>query len=162
MIRLAREEDIPALTEIYNYEILNGVATFDVEKKTYEDRLSWFKAHGGKYRLIVSEENGVVEGYASLSPYHPRKAFECTAEISVYIGKEYRGRGIGKALAKEIMFAAEKEKNFVSIVSQIESSNAVSKRLHEELGFEYVGTLKDAGIKFGKRLSLDIYQYMLQ
>jgi len=160
MIRLARSGDIPALAEIYNYEVLNGVATFDVEARSYSDRLAWFNAHQGKYRLLVYDE-GVIKGYASLSRYHDRKAFDCTAEISVYVGKDFRGKGIGKALAKEVLFLAEKDKAFVSVVSQIEASNAVSRRLHEELGFKYVGTLKDAGIKFGKRLSLDIYQYFI-
>lgn len=161
MIRLAVRDDIPALADIYNYEVLNGVATFDTDEKSYEDRLAWFNLHVGKYRLIVSEEGGIIKGYASLSPYHPRKAFCCTAEISVYVGKGYRGKGVGKALLKEILSLAEKDDAFISIVSQIESSNEISGRLHKELGFKYVGTIKDAGVKFKRRLSLDIYQYFI-
>lgn len=161
MIRLAAKGDIPALTEIYNYEVLNGVATFDMDEKSFEDRLAWFNLHVGKYRLIVFEEEGIIKGYASLSPYHPRKAFGCTAEISVYVGNNFRGLGIGKALMRELLSLAEKDNAFISIISQIESSNVVSEKLHAEFGFKYVGTIKDAGVKFGKRLSLDIYQYFI-
>lgn len=161
MMRAAVREDIPALMDIYNFEVLNGVATFDTDEKTYEERLAWFNLHVGKYRLIVFEEDKVIKGYASLSPYHPRRAFDCTAEISVYVGKDFRNSGVGKALMKEILSLAERDGEFISIISQIESSNAVSERLHKELGFKYAGTLKDAGFKFGKRLSLDIYQYFI-
>jgi len=148
--------------EIYNYEVLNGVATFDTEVKTYSDRLDWFNAHSGKYRLIVSEEKDSVQGYASLSPYHQRKAFFPTAEISVYVDKDCRGRGVGKALMRAILSIAKEEKSFAAIVAQIASENAVSKRMHEEFGFKYVGTLSDVGVKFGRFLSLDIYEYSLK
>lgn len=162
MIRLAEEGDVKSLMEIYNYEVLNGTSTFDTEAKTYSERLKWFSAHTGKYRLIVSEENGIALGYASLSQYHPRKAFFPTAEISVYVNKNCRGRGVGKELMRGILSVAKKEKSFATIVAQITSENAVSKRLHEEFGFKYVGTINDVGFKFNRFLSLDIYEYSLK
>lgn len=162
MIRLAEERDVESLMEIYNYEVLNGVSTFDTEVKTYDERLCWFKAHADKYRLIVSEENGKTLGYASLSPYNLRGAFYPTAEISVYVDKNCRGRGVGKALMRRMLSIAKEEKSFSTILAQITSENAVSKRLHEELGFKYVGTLNDVGFKFNRFLSLDIYEYSLK
>ncbi len=161
MIRLANEGDIPALRDIYNYEILNNTATFDCDEKSYGDRVKWFNEHRGKYRLLVWDEDGTVGGYATLSVYNVRRAFFKTAEISVYIKKDFQGRGIGFALSEELLREAKEEKLFSTVVSQVTSDNFISKKLHKKLGFEYVGTLKDVGEKFGRSLSLDIYEYYL-
>lgn len=96
MIRKAELKDIPAVMDIYNDAILHTTATFDTEIKDYEDRLAWFQAHTGQYVIFVYEEAGTVAGYASLSRYRERKAFDPAVEISIYIHAGYRGRGIGR------------------------------------------------------------------
>lgn len=96
MIRKAELKDIPAVMDIYNDAILHTTATFDTEIKDYEDRLAWFQAHTGQYVIFVYEEAGTVAGYASLSRYRERKAFDSAVEISIYIHAGYRGRGIGR------------------------------------------------------------------
>lgn len=162
MIRPAEERDVSSLMAIYNYEVLNGLATFDTRVKTYDERLSWFNAHSGKYRLSVYEEGGAVLGYASLSPYNERGAFSHTAEISVYVERNSRGKGIGKALMAEILSEAERDGEFSVVISQITAGNTVSRNLHAALGFKYAGTLDGVGFKFGKRLSLEIYEYFIR
>lgn len=161
MIRIAEKRDLPAIGEIYNYQILNGTATFDTVVKDEEYFTELFNSHSGRYRLLVYEENGVVAGYASLSVYNKRGAFNGTSEISVYVGEGYRGRGIGKALVKEILRQAEEEKLFKVIISQITSKNAISKKLHEDMGFVFCGSLKGVGEKFSESLDLDLYEYFI-
>ena len=74
-IRKARQEDLPSLLAIYNYEIEHGTATFDLNPKTLEERQKWFDLHSdGKYLLLVAEEDGEAVGYASLSPYQIGRA----------------------------------------------------------------------------------------
>ncbi len=71
-IRRATEGDLPAITEIYNDAILKTVATFDTETKTVKDRKEWLNHHGTKYPVLVAIEDGIIKGWASLSPWSDR------------------------------------------------------------------------------------------
>lgn len=144
--------------EIYNDAILNTTATFDTEIKDYENRLAWFLEHSGQYVIFVYEEAGVIAGYASLSRYRDRRAFDPAVEISVYVHKEYQGRGIGRMLMRETMRFAEECPQITTVISLITSENERSIRLHEQFGFVFCGQLRDVGVKFGRKLSLNAYQ----
>ena len=85
MIRKAEKRDIKELTYIYNYEVENGVATFDIYPKTDEERESWFMEHSSSvHPLLVAVKDGKVAGYASLSPYRDKEAYEATVESVSY------------------------------------------------------------------------------
>lgn len=159
MIRRAKIEDLHEMLDIYNYEVVNGVATFDEVPVTYEQRKEWFNVHKGKYILLVEEQDGKIAGYASVSKLFPKPAYDISGEVSVYVGKDFRGQGIGKALLKELLVQIEKEGNFVSLFSLITGTNEASIHLHEKLGFTYAGVLKESGMKFGKHLDVVIYRY---
>lgn len=158
MIRKAEEKDIRALMEIYNDAILTTTATFDTEVKDYENRRAWFEEHKGSYIIFVYEDADQIKGYASLSRYRDRMAFAPTVEISVYIHKGYRGQHIGKQLMEAMLEYARENKEIDTVVSLITSENEASIRLHENLGFEYCGQIRNAGVKFGKTLNLNAYQ----
>lgn len=163
MIRRATRADIPALMDIYNEAILHTTATFDMEIKDIDNRTLWFEEHEKHpYVLLVEEEDGIVKGYASLSRYRERQAFDHTVEISVYIDEKYRGQGVGTALMKETVQIAKDTPFIHSIVSLIEGGNAASIRLHENLGFVHCGTIKEVGYKFDRWLDLSTYQLMLR
>ena len=84
MIRRAVLQDIPALMDIYNEAILHTTATFDTEVKDMENRKAWFAEHNGRYVIYVDVEDGKVAGYASLSRYRDRKAFDpCGGDIDL-------------------------------------------------------------------------------
>lgn len=159
MIRRAKIEDLHEMLDIYNYEVVNGVATFDEVPVTYEQRKEWFNVHKGKYILLVEEQDGKIAGYASVSKLFPKPAYDISGEVSVYVGKDFRGQGIGKALLKELLVQTEEEGNFVSLFSLITGTNEASIHLHERLGFTYAGVLKESGMKFGKHLDVVIYRY---
>lgn len=159
MIRRAKIEDLHEMLDIYNYEVVNGVATFDEVPVTYEQRKEWFNVHKGKYILLVEEQDGKIAGYASVSKLFPKPAYDISGEVSVYVGKDFRGQGIGKVLLKELLVQTEKEGNFVSLFSLITGTNEASIHLHEKLGFTYAGVLKESGMKFGKHLDVVIYRY---
>lgn len=162
MIRRARMEDLQEMLDIYNYEVVNGVATFDEIPVTYEQRKEWFEAHQGKYILLVEERDGRIAGYASVSKLFPKPAYDISGEVSVYIAKEFRGQGIGESLVRELVKQVEKEGNFVSLFSLITGTNEASIHLHQKLGFEYDGILKRSGMKFGKQLDVVIYRYEIK
>lgn len=75
-IRTAERRDLSAMLDIYNYEVKNGTATFDVEPRAGAAGEAWFAAHNtGNHPLLVAEEDGKVLGYASLSPYRDFDAY---------------------------------------------------------------------------------------
>ena len=161
MIRRAREEDIGQLMDIYNEAILHTSATFDMQEKTLEDRRNWFFAHRGKYLLYVAAEGKRILGYAALSPYSERSAYDGTVELSVYILEEYHRQGLGTALAKKVLEEARQSVEIHNVVSLVTAENEASVKLHEKLGFAFCGKIKEAGYKFGRYLDVDIYQIVI-
>lgn len=162
MVRRAERKDIPALMNIYNDAILHTTATFDTERKDMDDRRKWFEEHKGRYVIYLYEEGGVVAGYASLSRYRERKAFDPAVELSIYIHKDYRGRGIGRSLMEETLSYAKGCEEIGTVISLVTSGNEPSIHLHEAFGFTYCGQIKNAGLKFGEKLSLNAYQMIYE
>ncbi len=162
IIRTAEEKDMPALLDIYNYEVEYGLATFDLSPKTMEERMEWFKEHNiGNHPLIVAEEDGKAVGYASLSSYRAKEAYGATVELSVYIDKDYRRRGIAGALSSAILEIARERDDIHTVISVITGGNEASLLLHERLGFVHCGTIREVGVKFGKLLDIENYQMMV-
>jgi L-amino acid N-acyltransferase YncA len=157
IIRPASENDLVAITEIYNEAILNTTATFDTESKTPEEQAAWFAKHGDKYPLLVAELEGRVIGWASLSQYSDRCAYSETAEASLYIRPDFRGRGIGQQLTDKLLAAGQKA-GLHSLLVRITEGNQASLHIVELFGFQPVGVMKEVGRKFGKRLDVHILQ----
>jgi phosphinothricin acetyltransferase len=157
-IKKATIEDVPGITSIYNDAILTTTATFDTEIKTIENRLEWFNQHTEKYPLLVAAENNEVLGWASMTRWSDRSAYDDTAEISLYIHPKHRDKGIGKLLMNEIVKAG-KISGLHCVLSRITQGNEKSIYLHQQVGFTHVGLLKEVGKKFGT--ILDVYMMQL-
>ncbi len=161
-VRKAKGIDLEALLDIYNYEVENGVATFDIQLKSIEERRKWFDMHNTKnHPLLVAEKDGKVVGYASLSPYREREAFAPTVELSVYVDKDYRGMGVANTLMEAILEEAKRDERTHNVVSVITSGNEASVKLHKKFGFEYCGTIKEVGIKFGEYQAVEHYSLLV-
>lgn len=162
IIRVATEQDMPRLLDIYNYEVLNGTATFDLHAKTMDERMEWFHAHNvDNHPLIVAELDGRAVGYASLSSYREKEAYITTVELSVYVDIQYRRRGVARRLIADILAEARGREDIHTVISVITGGNEASVTIHEEFGFEYCGTMKEVGKKFGKMLDVVNYQLMV-
>ena len=149
-IRPGQEADIQALLDIYNYEVVNGVATLDLEPRTLEEWTEWYQAHNvDNHPLLVAEVDGQVAGYATLSAYRTKEAYRSTVELSVYIGADFRRRGVASALMKAILAEGQAEERTHLIVSVITAGNEASEKLHEAFGFDLVGRLREVGVKKG-------------
>lgn len=160
-IRPAAEADLPALLAIYNHAVEHSAATFDLQPRTEEEGRRWMAQHVGKHPLWVAESGGQPVGYASLSTYRPMPAYADTAELSVYLHPSAQGRGIGQRLAESLIRHAREELHLHLLVSVITAGHSASIRLHEKLGFRYVGTLHEAGFKFGCYHSVVHYELPL-
>lgn len=158
-IRKATRRDVPAIRDIYNDAIAKTVATFDTEPKSLSDRRKWFLAHK-RHPVIVAVEGGEVLGYACLTRWSDRCAYDATAEDSVYIRESARGKGVGTALLRELMKAAKKGR-FHMILARISDGNEPSVKLHERFGFTRIGTMRECGRKFGRLLDVVLMQALL-
>ncbi len=134
-IRLARPEDLPALTRIYNQAIEDG-KTADTQPFTPAARQGWFTAHQDpRYPLYVAESDAGVLAYSTLSPYREgRPALRSTVEISYYVAREHRRRGLGTALLQHAENTA-RSLGFRHGYALLLDTNAGSIRLLEKLGW---------------------------
>jgi phosphinothricin acetyltransferase len=150
-IRPAVRADLPRLTEIYNYYVVNTPVTFDIEPYTVEQRAAWFGQFGtaGRYRLLVAEESGSVLGYAGTTRFRPKAAYETTVETTIYCAQEAIGKGIG-SLLYGALFDALKGEDIRRIVAGYTLPNPASATLHERFGFKLVGIFTENGRKFGR------------
>jgi phosphinothricin acetyltransferase len=111
--------------------------------------------------VIVAELEGRVRGWASLSAWSERAAYDATCENSVYVAENSRGSGIGRALLSELVSLA-RGLEMHTIIARIAAGNPASERLHEVAGFAHVGTMREVGRKFGRLIDVHIYQLVLQ
>ena len=161
-IRRAGEEDIERITDIYNDAILTTTATFDTEIKTLDNRMQWFFERDDNFPVLVAEKDKTIVGYAALNKWSERKAYNVTAEISLYVHPNFRGMGIGKFLISEIVKTAQDSTNLNSLIARISEGNEQSIYLHRLHNFELMGVMKQAGFKFGKLHDVTFMQKMLR
>jgi len=160
-IRSARENDLPALLEIYNEIILNTTAVYQYVPQTLEARKAWYdtKLKEG-HPVFVAESQGRVVGFSSYGPFRAWAAYKYTVENSVYVSADQRGQGIGQLLIPPLIQSA-KENNLHAIIASIDASNAASVKLHQSFGFEEVAHFKQVGFKFGRWLDLKFMELLL-
>lgn len=141
-IRVALKSDWQSIIDIYNQAVLEIGKTADTEPQTLEGRKCWLDEHlETKYPILLAETNSKIVGWCSLSPHRPgRKALERTAEISYYIDRDFRKKGIGITLIQaSIEHAKDSEiKNLFAILLDI---NTPSINLLEKMEFEKWGHL---------------------
>jgi phosphinothricin acetyltransferase len=159
-IRRAVRADAEAIAHIYNEAIRSTTATFDTEEKTAGDREAWLAAHDDGHPVFVAECGGEVVGWASLSKWSDRPAYAQTAESSFYVAEAHRGSGIGRALKVQLIETA-RALGMHTIIARVAQESVASLHLNQSLGFVHVGTLREVGLKFGKRLDVHILQLML-
>jgi phosphinothricin acetyltransferase len=160
LIRRAQPADAPAITAIYNEAIASTTATFDTEPKSVEERSQWLAAHDERHPVLVAEIDGQVVGWASLSRWSDRRAYDDTAETSFYVAAAHRNQGIGRRLKRAIVDEAT-TRGFHTLIARVAEGSEASLHLNRSFGFEHVGTLKQVGRKFGRLLDVHILQKML-
>jgi phosphinothricin acetyltransferase len=150
-IRPAVKPDLPRLTEIYNYYVVNTAVTFDIEPYTVERRTAWFEqfAHIGRHRLLVAEENDSVVGYAGTTRFRPKAAYDTTVETTVYCAPNATTKGIGRRLYAAL-FEAIAGEDIHRILAGYALPNPASAALHQRFGFKPIGTFSENGRKFGR------------
>ena len=152
MIRDVREGDAAAVAAIYGHHVLHGTAAYDTEPPSVDDTLAKIRRITSPgWPFIIAEQDGAPAGYAYVTQFRDRAAYAWTCETSVYVHPEWQGRGVGKALLRELCDKAEAF-GFRQIVGVIGGAEPASIALHASCGFEEVGRLRAAGWKHGRWL----------
>lgn len=136
-------DDWPDVLRIYKEGI--DVGTFEELIPTWDE---WDSGHLVWPRL-VAREDGAILGWAALAPYSQRSCYRGVAENSIYIAREARGRGIGRALLERLCTEAEGA-HIWTIQAGILSGNEASVSLHESCGFRVVGVREKLARKRGE------------
>ena len=161
VIRVAGEEDLEAITAIYNDAILTTTASWDDEVVTLENRRAWLAEHGTEPNVtLVAEVGGEVVGFAGYGRYREKAGYDFTVEHSVYLAPAARGRGLGTRLLTELVAAAT-ERGMHVMIGGLSADNETSLRLHQRLGFVETARMPQVGKKFGRWLDLVFVQRIL-
>lgn len=139
--RVATIDDAEAIAHIYNQGIEDRIATFETTPRVEEDIRKWFD---GLHPIVVVEDENQIVGFASTATYRPRACYAGIAEFSIYVERETRGKGAGRAALYALLEEAEKA-GLWKLVSRVFVKNAVCRGLLKSVGFREVGTYEKHG-----------------
>ncbi len=161
VIRPAQEGDLPSILEIYNQGIQDRVATLEEDAKDMEYMKQWFESHANLYAVLVAEIlPGEIGGWASLNPYSHRCAYSGVADLSVYIRRELRGRGLGSLLLSNLEQVA-KTNGFHKIVLMTFPFNLSGQGLYRKIDYRSVGIFDNQGKLDGRFIDVMAMEKLL-
>lgn len=155
--RPATPADAEAIARIYNEGIEDRIATFETQPRSADDVRGWFD---GRHPIVVADDGGRVLAFASTSTYRPRDCYAGIAEFSVYVAREARGRGAGRAVMDALIAESERA-GFWKLVSRVFPQNTTSLRLLKSVGFREVGRYEKHGKLDGVWLDAVIVERLL-
>jgi len=158
-IRDAVLADAAAIAEIYNQGIAERGATFETEPRTAAEIEARLRDQD-RYPMIVAEEDGRVIGWAGASSYRPRDCYAGIGEVSVYLDRAARGRGVGRRLLEALVVAARGH-GYWKLVSRVFPFNSASRAVCRACGFREVGTYEKHGRLDGRWLDVVIVERLI-
>jgi L-amino acid N-acyltransferase YncA len=159
-IRAATRDDATAICRIYNQGIRDRVATLETEERTPEERAAWLEAHGPRHPVLVAEADGGVVGWASLNVFNARQAYDQVADLSLYVERDWRGRGVGRQLL-DALVAHAKALGYHKLVLAAFPWNAAGTRAYGRAGFREVGIYREQGRLDGRWVDTIVMEKIL-
>ena len=155
-VRDANISDVPRLLEIYSYYITDTAVSFEYEVPSLAEFERRYREITSFYPYLAAELDGVVIGYAYAHPFVGRKAYDWSAELTIYLDKDCTRLGAGKALyeALEQRLMTMGITNLYACIGVPEKDDEYltgnSLSFHEHMGFRNVGVFRGCGRKFGR------------
>lgn len=149
--------DLPKIVEIYNSTVASRLVTADLEPVSVESKRDWFHQHNPEFRPLwmVEDAQKNTIGWVSFQDFYGRPAYHKTAEISIYIDENFRGRGFGRQIL-ELSLEKCPRLEIENLLAFIFAHNLPSLTLFEKFGFELWGNLKNIAEMDGEKRSLII------
>jgi len=148
VVRDAVAADAAAICRIYNEGIEDRVATLETELRTPAERAEWLAARGPRHPVIVATDTAPGErgprGWASLNRFNPRPAYDHVADLSVYVERASRGRGVGHVLLEALVERA-RALGYHKLVLAAFPTNKPGLALYRRTGFTEVGVYREQG-----------------
>ncbi len=162
LVECSFDEHGAAILEILNDAIVSSTALYDYRPRELGSMTGWFDAkRAGRFPVWGAlDDAGELLGFASYGSFRAWPAYKYSVEHSVYVARERRGHGVGKALMVRLIQNAI-EQQLHALIGGIDAANTDSVAFHQRLGFVHAGTIKEAGFKFGRWLDLAFYQLLL-
>lgn len=150
-LRRAQEDDLPAITALYNYFVEKTVVTFDIGAFTVEARRSWLAqfAASGPHQLFIAEVEGRLAGYAGTMSHRKKAAYATSVETTIYVDPSFARMGVGRALYGRL-FDALRGEDVRSALAAVTAPNPASAAFHRAFGFTEIGVFHEVGRKFGR------------
>ena len=159
-IRPATEADLVTINAIYNREVIEGVATWELDPWSGAKRLAWFQSRDEQEPVLTAELAGLVVGFAYLSRYRGRRGYRFTRENTVFVDPDHQRHGIGRALLAALIEAA-RTLGLRTILAFIDEANTGSIQLHRTFNYEQIGRESETGYKLNEWRSAVELQLML-
>ena len=139
--RLATNHDAEAIARIYNEGIADRLATFETTPRTADDIIRGLRERADRWPTVVVERDDRVVAWASASEYRTRPCYSGVAEFSVYVARDARGTGAGRAAMDALVRECE-GRGMWKLLSRVFPENEASRRLLAKVGFREVGTYR--------------------
>lgn len=156
-VRDATWEDLDTIVAIYNTTIASRMVTADTEPVTVASRVDWFRAHNPQHRplWILQDDTQKITGWVSFQSFYGRPAYNATAEISIYLHPDARGKGLGK---QALQYALNNAANLgiKTVLGYIFAHNTPSLALFHSFGFADWATLPNIATLDGQERSVII------
>lgn len=155
-----KPSDLPRVTQIYNQGIEDRVATLELDPKTQEEVARQLTERDARFEVLVARDGQQIVGWASLNPYSHRCAYAGVADLSIYVARDARGKGVGERLLVELERRA-RARDFHKIVLFTFPFNEAAQRLYRRRGFREVGVFKEQGQLDGRFVDCMIMEKLL-
>ena len=159
-IRPATIDDAAAIQRIYAPIVVETAISFEEVPPTVEQMATRIASTLKTHPYLVAVGSGQVCGYVYASRHAERAAYRYSADTTVYIAPEARGKGVGRALYTALL-ADLAGRGFHAAFAGVALPNPESVRLHESVGFERLGVYREVGFKFGRWHDLGWWQRLL-
>ena len=159
-VRFASLDDAAVICTIYNQGIADRVATLEAELRDPDERRRWLASRGTRYPVVVAEAAGQAIGWASLNSFNPRHCYDHVADISVYVERSWRGKGVGRILLTRVIELG-RSIGFHKLVLACFPTNKAGVALYERLGFVPVGIYREQGLLDGQWADVLIMEQLL-
>lgn len=159
-IRAAAASDAARICDIYNQGIEDRNATLETERRSAAEREAWLAARDARHPVFVAESGGRIVGWGSLNVFNPRPVYDFVADFSIYIARDARGCGVGRALLDRLVTAA-RTLGYHKLVLAALPFNDAGMALYRSAGFSTVGIYREQGHLDGRWVDVIVMEKLL-